>query len=522
MKLSVRCLCLVAYALSNKYGVHVQYGGDTACTYTNNRGERVINIPGMESDDPNYLLQVRGYIDHESGHIRYTDDAVVRHLQSGSIEHTMWNVFEDYYVERMMGDLYPGCRQNLYKLSKFIFDKDYEEEGPVDLLSNVFQYVLLGVRSHLVSCLSQRQAVYRDILDRKTPGLCDQLDPIIQSVPSRVNSTADALAVSEEVLELLKQYTSNHPKNTKQMAKQLDGQGGKTMNKIAKQSGVGEQVAESISQEASSASSCDVAEETTVTETDSTGSRASDRGHGYSNVDMLTAEMLNKSARISAALDVQLRSLLQTWIMNRGGAARTGKLDLHKLHRLAVNNTRIFQQRVEKRGLNTEIVILGDASGSMRDDKKDYMTSCAIYGVVSSLRRIPGVKSSVCLFDTNDLRIVLRSTQPLHQRFSIQAGGGTLAGEALVSSLRLFSTDPDTRKLCIIMTDGDTDHGAYFSKAIQMCESNGIGVVGIGIQENSIKRYLPDSKSCVIQDLNQLCPELFRILRSELVSGGVR
>ena len=63
------CLPLLASVLGNTYGVHVRIGGSDACTDGN-----MIQLPSLPVDcGEELLLLVRGFIDHESAHIRYTD-----------------------------------------------------------------------------------------------------------------------------------------------------------------------------------------------------------------------------------------------------------------------------------------------------------------------------------------------------------------------------------------------------------------------------------------------------------------
>ena len=63
------CLPLLASVLGNTYGVHVRICGSDACTNGN-----MIQLPSLPVDcGEELLLLVRGFIDHESAHIRYTD-----------------------------------------------------------------------------------------------------------------------------------------------------------------------------------------------------------------------------------------------------------------------------------------------------------------------------------------------------------------------------------------------------------------------------------------------------------------
>ena len=71
-------MALVAKAISADYGVTVDVVPDapTAMTGTTPDGRKKIIIPAIEETDEKYLTYLRGYIDHEAGHVRFTDDGV--------------------------------------------------------------------------------------------------------------------------------------------------------------------------------------------------------------------------------------------------------------------------------------------------------------------------------------------------------------------------------------------------------------------------------------------------------------
>lgn len=104
-------LPLVAKALGEKYDIQVQISGDQA--YTNGR---IINLPSLP-DSKEAALLARGYIDHESAHIRFTDFSV---KSSTSMLKCLTNILEDIRIEKMMGAKYPGCRSNLKDLAEHL------------------------------------------------------------------------------------------------------------------------------------------------------------------------------------------------------------------------------------------------------------------------------------------------------------------------------------------------------------------------------------------------------------------
>ena len=101
-------LPLLASVLGRNYGVTVQIGGDSA--YTNGNE---IHIPSLPLNcDEEMVGLARGYIDHESAHIRFTDFEVLQEAKLDPVTHHLWNSIEDWRVEERLSSLYPGCRQH--------------------------------------------------------------------------------------------------------------------------------------------------------------------------------------------------------------------------------------------------------------------------------------------------------------------------------------------------------------------------------------------------------------------------
>jgi hypothetical protein len=234
---------------------------------------------------------------------------------------------------------------------------------------------------------------------------------------------------------------------------------------------------------------------------------------GWLDMDDIRAAM-----RTSAALDVQLQALLQSYMLNRGGTARVGKLNTNSLHRLAVADNRVFKRRIEKREVNTEIILLVDMTGSMQSDAKDDITSRALYGIFTSLRKIKGCISHGYGFSGLCLNNILLPSWKITPQMRIRPAGSTFLGSSLMHIFGKF-TNADARKIVIILSDGDTGDSDILEKAIDHAKAYGVELVGIGIVDNHLLQYLPKEECCVVNDLNKLVPEMFRILRHKLLGS---
>lgn len=147
------CLPLLASVLGNTYGVHVRIGGSDACTDGN-----MIQLPSLPVDcGEELLLLVRGFIDHESAHIRYTDFKAFKEAALDAVTKNLFNAIEDWRVENRLAAVFPGCRHNFHELIRrfFVEDATRERAGEISLALSVLNYVLLTVRSWDVPEVSQ-------------------------------------------------------------------------------------------------------------------------------------------------------------------------------------------------------------------------------------------------------------------------------------------------------------------------------------------------------------------------------
>ena len=103
------CLPLLASVLGNQYGVTVEIGGSEA--YTDGK---TIHLPALPLDsEPELITMIKGYVDHESAHIRETDFEILRKANLTPFQHNLFNILEDWRVEERLSARYPGCREKL-------------------------------------------------------------------------------------------------------------------------------------------------------------------------------------------------------------------------------------------------------------------------------------------------------------------------------------------------------------------------------------------------------------------------
>ena len=95
------------------HGLSVEFEGDQACT-----NGRTVYLPALGhgaeiSDDTARVM--RGFIDHEAGHVRHTDFDYLRRWAEGvsPLARSLANAIEDIWLERHVRAEYPGSARNL-------------------------------------------------------------------------------------------------------------------------------------------------------------------------------------------------------------------------------------------------------------------------------------------------------------------------------------------------------------------------------------------------------------------------
>lgn len=123
-----KALPIVAQAIGRKFGVQVAIGGQGA--YTD--GE-TIHLPSLPAEDGTASVLAKGFIDHESAHVRYTDMTVYRAFAGRSKIHSaLLNTLEDLRIEKAIGTIYPGSKANLRTLTEqLVADGTFQEPRDV-------------------------------------------------------------------------------------------------------------------------------------------------------------------------------------------------------------------------------------------------------------------------------------------------------------------------------------------------------------------------------------------------------
>ena len=196
----IRSLPLVASALGRKYGLKVVIGGEQAAT----NGD-TIYLPSLPLNSPPELIALaRGFLDHEAAHVRETNMRVLKTANLSPLEHHVWNTIEDWRVEKILGDLFPGCRRNFEWLIKHMFDCKHGEGIPLDL--EILNWLLLEMRSWSVPEIKSRADSLEQRIEADLAGLIPALKHTLNRIRLNCPDTKTAIDYAREIVETLKQW----------------------------------------------------------------------------------------------------------------------------------------------------------------------------------------------------------------------------------------------------------------------------------------------------------------------------
>lgn len=558
-------LAMVAKAVSLNYNVDVDISGSNAMTYQKQdpytgKTSYSISIPTVDVLDKQHMRMVRGYLDHEAGHVRFTDFTLLESLRDDP-EYVMSfvNIAEDIFVEREMGKRYVGCEKNLRWLSKHLFTENYSKPNLVQLrklrndlelhfqmfVTYTMNYILYYMRAKLVAELSPFISSEQQAVECLAPGLTKNLVPIMEKWFPILASTHDSCQFGREMYEAIKQYikrpyAGHDPADSHSFKKSIQ-------DKVKNYANTPKQIAEEMKDmleeaaEFSFRKCADGWQQSSYTDIGKSAGIELRAMHdkfigmfeGKSNRtfiahsvpplslfakgDQMPPKFVTKAMSITAQLDAQLSGLMQSIVLNRGGHTSRGKLDPRKVYRLNVNNPRVFYRKEERLKFNAQVVILADCSGSMQEQREE-MASISTYALARSLRKIPGIRTDVYYYSAVTFERALSQSDHISRFSRMQASGGTPTGSAVENALSFFNYWDDSRKIILLVTDGEAQDMEYLRYVLQVAARNNVEVFGVGIDCGAIEEVSEQIKDCkVIKHIRELPAAMFAMLRKALV-----
>lgn len=170
----------------------------------------LVNIPYLPDDaSEDFVAAVQGFLDHEVGHVLFTDVNVIKKAAKHSQRlKNLHNVIEDVFVERKMTEAFPGSGANLESTRRFYLQKIAKVKIEAALAAGD-EAAAAGYASVVQFRAWGGQKIAQDFLS-DNPRYAKLLDSMVAKVGSfvpaelmRLNSSADSLKLAEKLLTLL-------------------------------------------------------------------------------------------------------------------------------------------------------------------------------------------------------------------------------------------------------------------------------------------------------------------------------
>lgn len=191
-------------------------------------------------------------------------------------------------------------------------------------------------------------------------------------------------------------------------------------------------------------------------------------------------------------------------VMGKTHYETSGRLDRRSLVRARAGAADIFSKRFELEGIETDVSLLIDMSGSMDGDRLEMATTLAIH--LGEAIESAGGKCEIVGFATYNsghaipsanLRIVKSFGQRMRARRQeiaampkLHLQYTPLAPAILGAGDRLVKLGRGNRKILFTLTDGACDYGDEAVRvAVKLIEQKGVDVVGVGIMSDVTHLY---------------------------------
>lgn len=229
---------------------------------------------------------------------------------------------------------------------------------------------------------------------------------------------------------------------------------------------------------------------------------------------------------LTSKLRTQLYGLVQASKRVAHNSQRSGKrVDSRRLHRVVAGDTRVFLRPREVNRPNTAVHILVDMSFSMYEPtangkRREQIAREAALAIALALECIPGVNPAVTFFRNGGEDCLIsavrhgESVQKRAGRFLVEASGCTPMAEAIWHGAFELSKTRETRKMMVVVTDGEPNNPRACQAVINLCEQSGVEVFGIGVETAAVNRLF--RKNIVIDDATTLQSTLFRLMERAL------
>ena len=577
-----KALPIVGSALGRKMGVRVEVSGNKACT----DGE-CIWIPAFDVERPEQEALCWGFLAHEAAHVRYTDfyldyeGSALRRRLTNLLEDIR---IEKAISREYPGAAFSLADVVRQLVAEGRLGAPKKSDPPVKVLNDsllaILRFEVLGQKALEQEAIKARE-VMKDCFPKQS---MNSLNGLLSKVPD-LNNTQEALDLTDQIIVLFQNLSNEHseskdsgeegsdkPESSPEDQK-TDSQTSESQDQEDKTDSVSGDEQESDSEEGegdnpenqsgeeSQTISCnreasDKAEEPFLKQILESSDQdwpedlfesvageleswSCEQSAGFSAITTTPGidevvisdedreaakDLLWKVKSESARLTAQLTGLVQAKTMTRDRVGKRGmRIDGRRLHRMALDDGRLFKRRSESIEINAAVHISLDISASMCS--RMTLAREAVLALVYALKQINGVTVTTSAYPgTREDRIIpvvtgKESTQVVAETLAaLDSHDSTPMATGLWHAVHQICQLNAERRLILMITDGapDIDHHDAVVDLVKRCGHSGIDVVGLGINIQLGEELFP--RRLMIEQLGELKNELFSLTRDWLLS----
>ncbi|WP_257252396.1 hypothetical protein [Endozoicomonas sp. SESOKO3] len=577
-----KALPIVGSALGRKMGVRVEVSGRKACT----DGD-CIWIPAFDPHQREQETLCWGFLSHEAAHVRYTDfdldyeGSALRHRLTDLLEDIR---IEKAISQEYPGAGFSLAEVIRQLVAEGRVGAPIKSDPPVkvlnDSLLSILRYEVLGQMA-LEQEAAKAREVMRDCFSRQ---LLDLLDEYLAKVPD-LKSTKEALSLADQIIALFQNLSHENSESEDSGMEGADrtenASGDQETHSQYSETQDHENKSDSVSGddlESDSAEGKEIKAENSSGNDDqsvSANGEASDEAEdpflkqilessdvdwpedlyesvagqlecwSYKQSPRLSAitstpgmdevflndqnreaakDLLWKVKSESARLAAQLAGLVQAQTLTRDRIGKRGmRINGKRLHRIALDDGRLFKRRSESIETNATVHISLDISASM--GPRMELAREAVLALIMALKPIkvvtvtasayPGTLSDrvypIATGKESDLRIAGTLS-------ALDSHDSTPMATGLWHAVHQVCQSNAERRLILMITDGapDIDHHDAVVDLVKRCRYSGIDVIGLGINIQLPEKLFP--KKLMIEQLTQLKVSLFDLTRDWLIA----
>ncbi len=538
----------------------------------------VVFFPPLPYTGEELAIYSVGYLVHEAGHLRSTDFIRPDGFPSSPLVGMLFNILEDVRIERLMNSALPGARFWLNALTQKLVDtgKQGVIDPDVELTRSLLRYLLdwlfesvLGYPA-LVGIGQAQRDVWRS---KVSITLANAVEAVAVSA-AWAASTAEVHAAAVEIVRLIQdeaeqaersaggEDSSDVQPNPPSGGEGENEQGGQKPDTVKASQNDQSQNNQAVEDSTGPTSQLDGSDEPDDT-TNGTGKsyaqtlaqvlQSEQRDEGKDRGDVIRDEMgaslgelnlgeeslfilpvvlpaqygMSDAPAVAAvrasstALQYRMEEFLQTSTQSRISYSERGKrLSRDGIRKFATGDMRIYQKRTVGREIDTAIHILIDISQSMyKDDRYKVAVSSAL-SVCLALDDVDGVQYSVSAFPfhSHDVIEVVKTgetARSVASRFSLlKPNGSTPLDKGLMHAHTALMTVQATRRVCLVIGDGEPDDLAAAVALLNMGEEEGIEHMAIGIASSAAHIT---SNACLVMDIAELPAKLSAMMQTAIL-----